>query len=384
MDQKEEQLRNLVDKYRRDMLDLWKKLIDFQAGSKEKERMQTLMEKVRDWMQQKGMEAELLDTGAVSLIRGWVGKDRPGKPILLSGHLDTVFPNGSYPEEAFTLKEGKAYGPGVCDMKGGIVMALYVAMILTEAGYDQHPLKLVFVPDEEITHQGSRVADMLVEESRGCLCAFNFETGRMDNCLTVGRKGCMDVWITVHGKAGHVGNAYAISANAIEEMAHKVIALRALTDLEKGRIVSTDIISGGTVSNAVADTCRIEVDCRYDYNADKEKLQEAIRAICAETHVPGTTTEVEFPAFMPVFERTEGNDQLLTLVNQVAADFGIPAFGAAHPGGCSDASFMAQAGIPILDSVGVQGDGAHTLHEYANVETMYERTLLLAAAICRL
>lgn len=384
MDQKEEQLKALVEKYRRDMLDLWKDLIDFQAGSKEKERMQTLMEKVRDWMQQEGMEAELLDTGAVSLIRGWVGKDRPGKPILLSGHLDTVFPNGSYPEEAFTLKDGKAYGPGVCDMKGGIVMTLYVAKILTEAGYDQHPLKLVFVPDEEITHQGSRVADMLVEESRGCLCAFNFETGRMDNCLTVGRKGCMDVWITVHGKAGHVGNAYAISANAIEEMAHKVIALRALTDLEKGRIVSTDIISGGTVSNAVADTCRIEVDCRYDYNEDKDKLQEAIRAICAETHVPGTTTEVEFPAFMPVFERTEGNDQLLTLVNQVAVDFGIPAFGAAHPGGCSDASFMAQAGIPILDSVGVQGDGAHTLHEYANVETMYERTLLLAAAICRL
>ena len=87
---------------------------------------------------------------------------------------------------------------------------------------------------------------------------------------------------------------------------------------------------------------------------------------------------------MPVFERTEGNDRLLDLVNQEARAFGIPAFGAAHPGGCSDASFMAQAGIPILDSVGVQGDGAHTLQEYAIVETMFERTMLLAAAICRL
>lgn len=384
MDQKEIQLKALVEKYRQDMLDFWKELIDFQAGSREKERMQTLMEKVAARLEKEGMETELLDTGAVPLLQAWVGKNRPGKPILLSGHLDTVFPNGSYPEEAFTLKDGKAYGPGVCDMKGGIVMAVYVAKILTEAGYDQHPLKLVFVPDEEITHQGSRVADMLVEQSKGCLCAFNFETGRMDNCLTVGRKGCMDVWITVHGKAGHVGNAYATSANAIEEMAHKIIALRALTDLEKGRIVSTDIISGGTVSNAVADTCRIEVDCRYDYNEDKDRLQETIRALCAETHVPGTSTEVEFPASMPVFERTEGNDRLLALVNQVAADFGIPAFGAAHPGGCSDASFMAQAGIPILDSVGVQGDGAHTLQEYAIVETMFERTLLLAVAICRL
>lgn len=347
MDQKEAQLKVLVEKYRQDMLDFWKELVDFQAGSKEKERMQALMEKVAARLEKEGMETELLDTGTVSLLQAWVGKDRPGKPILFSGHLDTVFPDGSYPEEAFNLKDGKAYGPGVCDMKGGIVMAVYLAKILTEAGYDQHPLKLVFVPDEEITHQGSRVADMLVEESKGCLCAFNFETGRMDNCLTVGRKGCMDVWITVHGKAGHVGNAYAISANAIEEMAHKVIALRALTDLVKGRIVSTDIISGGTVSNAVADTCRIEVDCRYDYNEDKEKLQKAIRAICAESHVPGTTAEVEFPAFMPVFERTEGNDKLLTLVNQAAAEFGVPAFGAAHPGGCSDASFLSPGIRPV-------------------------------------
>ena len=384
MEQQNEKIREAVESFRQEMLDFWKDLINFQAGSKEKERMQTLMEKVSVYLQKLGLETELVESGAVPLIRAWSGKGRVGQPILLSGHLDTVFPDGSYPEDPFTIKEGKAYGPGVCDMKGGIVMAVYLAKVLEKIGYDRHPIKLLFVPDEEITHQGSQADRLLAEEAQGCLCAFNLETGRMDDCLTVGRKGCMDVWITVHGKAGHVGNAYASSANAIEEMAHKIIALRALTDLEKGRIVSTDIISGGTVSNAVADTCRIEVDCRYDYNEDKDALEKAIRAICAETHVPGTRTEVEFPAFMPVFERTEGNDRLLDLVNQAAAEFGLPAFGAAHPGGCSDASFMAQAGIPILDSVGVKGDGAHTLQEYAIVETMFERTMLLAAAICRL
>lgn len=113
-------------------------------------------------------------------------------------------------------------------------------------------------------------------------------------------------------------------------------------------------------------------------------LQEKIKAICAETHVPGTTTEVEFPSFMPTFERTRGNDSLLALVNAIAKDFGMEPFGAAHPGGCSDASFMAQAGIPILDSVGVQGDGAHTKQEYALVETLFARTMLLAETVCRL
>ena len=167
-------------------------------------------------------------------------------------------------------------------------------------------------------------------------------------------------------------------------MAHKIVALRALTDLDKGRIVSTDIISGGTASNAVPDTCRIEVDCRYDYNEDKEKLQEAIRPSAPRPMWPAPGQKWNSRPSCPSLNRTEGNDHLLALVNQAAAEFGIPAFGAAHPGGCSDASFMAQAGIPILDSVGVQGDGAHTLQEYAIVETMFERTMLLTAAICRL
>lgn len=200
MEQQNEKIREAVESFRQEMLDFWKDLINFQAGSKEKERMQTLMEKVSVYLQKLGLESELVESGAVPLIRAWSGKNRAGQPILLSGHLDTVFPDGSYPEDPFTIKEGKAYGPGVCDMKGGIVMAVYLAKVLEKIGYDRHPIKLLFVPDEEITHQGSRADQLLAEEAKGCLCAFNLETGRMDDCLTVGRKGCMDVWITVHGK----------------------------------------------------------------------------------------------------------------------------------------------------------------------------------------
>ena len=385
MEPREEQIQKIVNGYQQDMLDFYKELVNFQPGSKEGKRSYTLMENVLHKMEALGMEGELLPTGCdIPVLRAYWGKERLGKPILFSGHLDTVFPSGSYPEHPFAIRDGKAYGPGVGDMKGGIVMAVYLVKVLEQLGYDKHPIKLVFVGDEETTHIGSNADQQLAKEAEECLCAFNFETGRMDHTLTVGRKGCMDVWVTAHGKAGHVGNAYASSANAIEEMAYKIIALRSLTNLEEGLIVSTDIVSGGTASNAVPDTCRIEVDCRYDHNADKEMLQEKIKAICAETHVPGTTTEVEFPSFMPTFERTRGNDSLLALVNAIAKDFGMEPFGAAHPGGCSDASFMAQAGIPILDSVGVQGDGAHTKQEYALVETLFARTMLLAETVCRL
>jgi glutamate carboxypeptidase len=158
MEQQNKQIQEAVESFRQDMLDFWKDLINFQAGSKEKERMETLMEKVSAYLQKLGLESELVETGAVPLIRAWSGKERAGQPILLSGHLDTVFPNGSYPENPFTIKEGKAYGPGVCDMKGGIVMAVYLAKVLEKIGYDRHPIKLLFVPDEEITHQGSRAS----------------------------------------------------------------------------------------------------------------------------------------------------------------------------------------------------------------------------------
>lgn len=380
-----EAIEQAVESYRQEMLDYWKELVNFQAGSKEGERMFALLSQVNAKLNREGFASELLPTGSpIPLLRAYLGKERPGKPILLSGHLDTVFPNGSYPENPFTIRDGKAYGTGVNDMKGGIVMAIYLAKVLDKLGYAKHPFKLVFVGDEETTHIGSQADVLLAQEAEGCLAAFNFETGRMDNGLTVGRKGCMDVWITVTGKAGHVGNAYASSSNAIEEMAYKIVELRKLTNLDLGLIVSTDIISGGTVSNAVADHCRIEVDCRYDFNADKPMLEEKIKEICARTYVPGTTTEVQFVSSMPVFEKTAGNEHLLDLVNQAAQEFGQPAFGPAHPGGCSDASFMAKAGIPILCSCGVQGDGAHTKHEFANVETMFTRTKLLAAAICKL
>lgn len=179
-------------------------------------------------------------------------------------------------------------------MKGGVVMLLYVIKILTDLGYKDHPFKVVLVGDEETTHVGSRADQMLAEEAKGCLCAFNMETGRMNHVLTVARKGCMDVWVKVHGKSGHVGNAYTTSANAIEAMAGIITKMRALTDLEKGRIVSTDVISGGVVSNAVPDFCRIEADCRVDYNKDLEELKTAIRAICEHLDVPNTRAEVEF------------------------------------------------------------------------------------------
>lgn len=254
MENLQETIQNKVSFYRDDMITYWKDLVNYQAGSKEAELITALLQKVADRFTKEGFTATMLDTGcAIPMLRATLGDDRQGKPILFCGHADTVFPSGSYPDQPFRIEDGKVYGPGCADMKGGVVMLLYVIKILTDLGYKDHPFKVVLVGDEETTHVGSRADQMLAEEAKGCLCAFNMETGRMNHVLTVARKGCMDVWVKVHGKSGHVGNAYTTSANAIEAMAGIITKMRALTDLEKGRIVSTDVISGGVVSNAVPD-----------------------------------------------------------------------------------------------------------------------------------
>lgn len=385
MEEQNEKIKQYVAQYKDEMMAFWKELVNYQAGSKEAERMADLLKRVGLRLEREGFEWQLLPTGCpIPMLQAYLGKDRPGKPILLTGHLDTVFPNGSYPENPFREEDGKVYGPGTCDMKGGVVMMLYVVKVLEKLGYREHPIKFVLVGDEETTHVGSRVPEMLAEEARECLCAFNMETGRTNHVLTVARKGCMDVWVTTHGKAGHVGNAYRESANALEAMCGIVLKMRALTDLDQGIIVSTDVISAGTASNSIPDQCRIEADCRVDRNADLVMLKEKISEICRKTDVPGTTAEVVFPAEMPVFEKTGGNLKLLDLYNASAEEFGIAPFGPFHPGGCSDASFLAQAGIPILDSLGPEGEQEHTLHEFAYVDTLLSRTAMLTSTILKL
>lgn len=346
MGELQETIKDKVASYHEDMIEYWKDLVNYQAGSKEAELITALLQKVADRFTKEGFTATMLDTGcAIPMLRATLGDDRQGKPILFCGHVDTVFPSGSYPDQPFRIEDGKVYGPGCADMKGGVVMLLYVIKILTDLGYKDHPFKVV---------------------------------------LTVARKGCMDVWVKVHGKSGHVGNAYTTSANAIEAMAGIITKMRALTDLEKGRIVSTDVISGGVVSNAVPDFCRIEADCRVDYNKDLEELKTAIRAICEHLDVPNTRAEVEFPTEMPVFEKNEGNLNLLALYNESATEFGIEPFGPYHPGGCSDASYLAKAGIPILDSLGPEGDHAHTMQEYAVLDSLFTRTAMLVRTILKL
>src|SRR5699024_6041606 len=125
-----------------------------------------------------------------------------------SGHMDTVFPTGSFGEELFLIKDGKAHGPGVLDMKGGIIIALYAIKALNHIGYNERPLKIIISGDEEIGHINSSGNDIITKEAEGGVCAFNLETGRADHSLCIGRKGRIECHVTVNGVESHAGNDF--------------------------------------------------------------------------------------------------------------------------------------------------------------------------------
>lgn len=384
MQEQTRQIISYVDSHREELIDFWRELVNHQGGSKEVERVTALIELVKRRLEQDGMNCQLIPSGGAPVLVAVDGEERKGKPILLSGHLDTVFPSGSYPDNPFVIRDGVAYGPGVYDMKGGVAMIRSIVLALRHAGFDRNPIKVMLCGDEEVGHAGTTAADIMRQQAEGCLCAFNMENGRMDNCLAVGRKGNLDCHITVKGKGGHVGNEFLAGRNAIEEMAHKILALQALSRYDEGVVVSVDVIRGGTVSNAIPDFCQIEVDARFCLNSDLPVIKQQILDVCAVTYVDGTETIVDFVNTMPVFERTDANVALLAQVNRGAAECGMPPLGETFPGGNSDASFMAEAGIPIVCACGVLGGGAHTMEEHAIVDTVFDRAKLIASAITQL
>lgn len=374
-----------LEEHREEMLEFWKILVNMQGYSKETERVNRVIHFLRDVFEHEGLSCRLVDTkGNADVLVAVDGADRPGRPVVLGGHVDTVFPEGTFPEYPFTIRDGSAYGPGVVDMKGGVVMMLYIVKALRSLGFRDRPIKIILCGDEEILHVGAVTADILQEEARGALCAFNMETGRTDNCLTVGRKGGMDCHVTTHGVASHVGNDFLRGRNAIEEMARKIIPLQALTEYEKGVVVSVNVIRGGTVSNAIPDCCTAELDIRYNKISDGPVIRKKIEEVCARTYIEGTWTELDFVSSIPAFEDRKENRDLLAYVNRVAETCGIEPMGAAFVGGNSDASYLALSGVPTVCSCGVKGSFAHTRQEQGDVETLFQRTKLFAAAICAL
>jgi glutamate carboxypeptidase len=306
---------------------------------------------------------------------------RAGAPrALLVGHLDTVFDPGTASERPFRIDDDVAYGPGVTDMKSGLLAGLYAlkAIIGERGGLPFERLVFVANPDEEI---GSPTSTPHIRElAAGVDVALVLECARANGDIVSARKGILDLRMVVHGRAAHAGVEPHKGRSAILEAARIVRELHDLNGRWAGVTVNVGVIAGGTRPNVVAERCSLEVDVRATAREALETAEAEIRRIAEATEVPDTTVEFEPMARWWPMERLERSGRLVEHAKSVAAALGF-AVADASTGGASDANTTSGMGVPSLDGLGPIGGNDHAPTEYLEVDSIVPRTTLLAGLL---
>lgn len=299
------------------------------------------------------------------------------KPILLLGHIDTVWPLGTLRSMPFRMEGARAFGPGIYDMKAGIVMMIFALRALAAERVARPPVTILLDSDEEI---GSPTGRPLVEATaRECQAALVLEPSQGPaGRLKTARKGVGAYTIRVRGRASHAGVDFEKGRSAVVELARQILEVTKFTDISRGITVNPGVIQGGTRSNVVAAEARAEVDIRIARASDAEDLEEKFQGL--RPFDSDCSLEVTGGLNRPPMERTDGTLRLFHLAQELGAKLGMKVEEAATGGG-SDGNFTSALGIPTLDGLGAVGEGAHAVNESIVIEEMPRRTALLACLI---
>jgi glutamate carboxypeptidase len=302
-----------------------------------------------------------------------------GRRILLVGHTDTVFDDGTAAARPYTVDGSIARGPGVSDMKGGLLAGFFATHALHDAGIDAFDhITYVCNPDEEVgsTFSGPVIRELAVAHD----VAFVLEGGRANGDIVSARKGVTDYTVTVHGRAAHAGVEPEKGRNAIAQSAALVTELQALNGRWPGVSVNVGTIAGGTRTNVVPERCRFEIDLRSAETASLEEAEQEIERLCATPAMPDVTVDVARESWHRPMERTEAIAALAAQAAALANELGFDLHDAAT-GGASDANTIAAAGTPVLDGLGPLGGDDHSPSEWLDLDSVVPRTALLAGLI---
>ena len=359
------------------ILALIRQLVESESKSREEEALNRLAGQVGGWLAAAGGEVEMLaEPGYGTHVRARYGMGHgvAGPEVLVIGHLDTVWPLGTLSRKPFQLTpEGRALGPGIFDMKAGVAILIESLMAIRSLSLTtRRPVRVLLTCDEEI---GSRTSRKLVEEAAGtAAAALVLEPPLPGGIVKTGRKGIGAFTVRALGRAAHAGLDPRSGVNAIIELAHQALDLAALNEYDRGITVNIGLIGGGTGSNVVPAEAEAKVDLRFWQPEDGERLVAAIRDL--RPHLPGARVEVTGGINRPPMPRSEKNLALYGQARALAAEMGIDLREDAVGGG-SDGNFTAALGVPTLDGLGVDGDGAHAENEHILVRDLPRRAALL-------
>jgi glutamate carboxypeptidase len=307
-------------------------------------------------------------------------RDDQGPRILLIGHMDTVFEEGTALARPFRVDGGRALGPGASDMKGGLLAGLHALAALDAIGL-RPAITFVANPDEEIgsPFSGPHIRRLAAEHD----AALVLEGARANGDIVSARKGIADLEVTLAGRAAHAGIEPEKGRSAILEAAHKVIALEKLNGRWPSVTLNTGVIRGGTRPNVVAERCSLEVDLRAAIVSEFEAASAEVERIASDTTVDGVQATIRRIASHPPMEKTPSIARLADLARDIASELGFALHDTAT-GGASDANTTAAAGLPTLDGLGPVGGDDHSADEWLDLESVVPRMTLLAALMTRI
>jgi glutamate carboxypeptidase len=319
-----------------------------------------------------GEELEGLGADVRLLEGGHLRAELPGQgtPVLLSGHSDTVWPEGTLAEMPFRVDGERAYGPGTYDMKAGLVVMLEAIRL---AGDGRRALRVFLTADEE---KGSSTGRALLEEAAdGVAAGFVLEPPSPAGNLKTARKGLGRFTLTIRGRASHAGTHPGEGVSAIEELAHQIQALHALNDEERGRTVSVGVVSGGTSTNVIPPDAEARIDVRISQGADRDRIERALAEL--RPIDPEAKLELAGGWTRPPLERSEGAAALFARARDYGRELGLD-LGEESSGGGSDGNLIGALGVPVLDGLGAEGAGAHSPDEHVELESIPVRAGLLS------
>jgi glutamate carboxypeptidase len=363
-----------------EMLSTLQRLVLAESPSLEKEPADRCCDIVAAEWHKRGASVERI----VQKVRGdqlritwWPQKSRPTGQLLVLGHYDTVYSSGSLAKMPFRVSGGKAYGPGIFDMKAGLTQALFALDALQQTKVPlRHRLVFLWTSDEEIGSDASR--KLIETEARRSDAVFVLEPSLgPKGLLKTARKGVGEAEIIVHGRASHAGLAPQEGINAIHELSRQLARIQEWNDPRRGVTINADVIEGGTRVNVIAERARAALDLRALRISDMRSIERRLHAL--RPILPGAKLEVRGGFNRAPLER-KSSAALFTKAKALAAQMGL-SIGECTAGGGSDGNLTAAVGVPTLDGLGAVGHGAHSKNEHILINTMPVRTALLAALL---
>lgn len=372
-----------AEQYKAQALKLLERLVNIDSGSGYEPGLTQVRDIAVDELKQLGFSIEQVPDKAANSSHVIATLKGTGKAkILLMAHMDTVFKEGSAAERPFHIKDGRAYGPGVMDDKGGIVAGIYALKVLKNQGFKDYA-RITFLLDASEETGSEAASELIRNTAKGHDVTLNLEPGRPADGLVVWRKGSATAVVEVKGKAAHAGVAPELGRNAAMEAAHQILQLGKLGDEDKKTTINFTVLKAGDRTNVIPDQATAKADVRAALPEEFDRIEKDLARVSANKLIPETDVKTSLQRGLPPMPQTAESDKLVAIAQGIYAELGRK-LTIEGSGGAADASLSAGVGTPTLDGFGIVGGNIHTPEEYAEVESVAPRVYLLSRMIMEL